>query len=319
MYVDKMLAGVKAVQTLSRLNRSHPLKHDTFVLDFANSVDVIQEAFKDYYRMTILSEATDPNKLHDLKADLDARQVYAWEDVEKLVELYLGGADRDKLDPILDGCVTVYKELDEDGQVDFKGNAKAFQRTYSFLASVLPYTNAEWEKLAVFLNFLVPKLPAPVEEDLSKGILQVIDMDSYRAEVKAQMAIALSDEQGEVGPVPTSGTTHRPEPELELLSNIIREFNDLFGNIEWKDADKIRQVISEEIPSKVAADTAYQNAMQNSDKQTARLEHDLALQKVIVDLLSDHTELFKQFMDNPSFKKWLSDRIFAVTYETPAI
>jgi type I restriction enzyme R subunit len=239
--------------------------------------------------------------------------------VEKLVELYLGGADRDKLDPILDGCVTVYKELDEDGQVDFKGNAKAFQRTYSFLASVLPYTNAEWEKLAVFLNFLVPKLPAPVEEDLSKGILQVIDMDSYRAEVKAQMAIALSDEQGEVGPVPTSGTTHRPEPELELLSNIIREFNDLFGNIEWKDADKIRQVISEEIPSKVAADTAYQNAMQNSDKQTARLEHDLALQKVIVDLLSDHTELFKQFMDNPSFKKWLSDRIFAVTYETPAI
>lgn len=319
MYVDKVLSGVKAVQTLSRLNRSHPLKHDTFVLDFANSVDVIQEAFKDYYRTTILSEATDPNKLHDLKADLDSRQVYAWEDVEKLVELYLSGADRDKLDPILDACVAVYKELDEDGQVDFKGKAKAFQRTYSFLSSVLPYTNAEWEKLSVFLNFLVPKLPAPIEEDLSKGILQVIDMDSYRAEVKAQMAIVLPDEGGEVGPVPTSGTPHKPEAELDLLSNIIREFNDLFGNIEWKDADKIRQVISEEIPAKVAADTAYQNAMQNSDKQTARLEHDLALQKVIVDLLSDHTELFKQFMDNPSFKRWLSDRIFAVTYENPAI
>ena len=91
------------------------------------------------------------------------------------------GPDRDQLDPILDACVTVYKErLDEDGQVDFKGKAKAFERAYGFLASILPYTHAEWEKLSIFLNFLVQKLPAPVEEDLSKGILESIDMDSYR-------------------------------------------------------------------------------------------------------------------------------------------
>ena len=74
------------------------------------------------------------------------------------------------------------RELDEDGQVDFKGKAKAFTRTYNFLASILPYTNAEWEKLSIFLTFLVPKLPAPVEEDLSRGILETIDMDSYRVE-----------------------------------------------------------------------------------------------------------------------------------------
>ena len=108
-----------------------------------------------------------------------------------MVELYLGGADRDKLDPILDACVAVYNdELDEDGQVDFKGKAKAFVRTYGFLASILPYTNAEWEKLSIFLNFLVPKLPAPKEEDLSKGILEAIDMDSYRVEKQAAMKIA---------------------------------------------------------------------------------------------------------------------------------
>lgn len=315
MYVDKPLSGIKAVQTLSRLNRAHPQKHDTFVLDFLNDVDTIEAAFADYYRTTILSEETDPNKLHDLKSDLDGYQVYAWSQVEELVEKYLGGADRDKLDPILDACVAVYNaELDEDGQVDFKGKAKAFVRTYGFLASILPYSNAEWEKLSIFLNFLIPKLPAPKEEDFSRGILEAIDMDSYRAEVKATLRITLPDKDSEIGPVPTSGGGWKPEPELDHLSNIIRAFNDQFGSIDWKDGDKIRRVISEEIPAKVAADTAYQNAMKNSDKQNARIEHDKALQRVMIELLTDHTELFKQFSDNQSFKKWLSDTIFNLTY-----
>jgi len=316
MYVDKQLAGIKAVQTLSRLNRAHPQKSDTFVLDFMNDADTIMEAFSDYYRTTILSEETDPNKLHDLKATLDGYQVYGWSQVEQLVELFLGGTDRDKLDPILDACVAVYNnDLDEDEQVDFKGKAKAFVRTYQFLASILPYTNAEWEKLSIFLNFLTPKLPAPKEDDLAKGILEAIDMDSYRVEMREALKISLPDEDGEVGPVPTSGGGRKPEPELDKLSNIIKTFNDLFGNIEWKDADRIRQVIAEELPAKVAADKAYQNAMRNSDKAAARLEHDRALQKVVISMLADHTELFKQFSDNPSFKKWLSDTIFGVTYE----
>ncbi len=317
MYVDKPLAGIKAVQTLSRLNRAHPKKHDTFILDFFNDVDVIQKAFSDYYRTTILSEETDPNKLHDLKSDLDGYQVYSPEQIDGLVELYLNGAERETLDPILDACVAVYNsDLDEDGQVDFKGKSKAFVRTYGFLASILPYTNADWEKLSIFLNFLIPKLPAPKEEDLSKGILETIDMDSYRAEVQASMNITLADEDAELGAVPTAGGGRKPEPELDQLSNIIKTFNDLFGNIDWKDADKIRKVIAEEIPDKVAADTAYQNAMKNSDKQNARIEHDKALGRVMVELIADHTELFKQFSDNPSFKKWLGDTIFGATYQS---
>ena len=206
MYVDKILSGIKAVQTLSRLNRAHPKKHDVFVLDFMNDANTIQEAFSDYYRTTILSEETDPNKLHDLKAALDGYQVYADAEIDQLVTLYLGGAVRDQLDPILDACVAVYREqLDEDGQVDFKGKAKAFVRAYGFLASILPYTSAEWEKLSIFLNFLVPKLPAPVEEDLSRGILESIDMDSYRVEKKAAMHVQLADKNAEIDPVPTAG------------------------------------------------------------------------------------------------------------------
>jgi type I restriction enzyme, R subunit len=316
MYVDKPLSGIKAVQTLSRLNRAHPQKYDTFVLDFMNDVDTIQKAFADYYRTTILSEETDPNKLHDLKTALDGAQVYSSPQVEEFVALYLGGADRDRLDPILDACVASYNsDLDEDGQVSFKGRAKAFVRTYGFLASVLPYSSAAWEKLSILLNFLVPKLPAPREEDLSRGLVETIDMDSYRVEKQAAIKIALPDADSEIGPVPTDGGGRRPETEMDYLSNIIKTFNDQFGNIDWKDGDKIRKVIAEEIPAKVSADRAYQNAMKNSDKQNARIEHDKALQRVIIELLTDHTELFKQFSDNPSFRKWLADSMFAATYQ----
>jgi type I restriction enzyme R subunit len=215
--------------------------------------------------------------------------------------------------------VAVYREqLDEDGQVDFKGKAKAFVRAYSFLASILPYTNAGWEKLSIFLNFLISKLPAPVEEDLSKGILDAIDMDSYRVEKKAAMKIQLPDENAEIEPVPTTGGGHRAEPELEHLSSILKTFNDQFGNIAWTDADRIHKLITEEIPARVSADTAYQNAQQNSDRQNARIEHDKALARVMTAVLKDDTELFKQFSDNESFRRWLTDTVFGLTYQRPA-
>ena len=318
MYVDKILSGIKAVQTLSRLNRAHPKKHDVFVLDFMNAADTIQEAFADYYRTTILSEETDPNTLHDLKAALDNYQVYADTEIERLVTLYLDGADRDRLDSILDACVAIYKEqLDEDGQVDFKGKAKAFMRTYGFLASILPYTNAEWEKLSIFLNFLVPKLPAPVEEDLSKGILESIDMDSYRVEKKAAIHVQLADEDAEIEPVPTSGSGSRPEPELDHLSNILKTFNDQFGNIAWEDVDRVHRLITKEIPARVAEDTAYRNARENSDRQNARIEHDEALRRVMTAVINDDMQLFKQFTDNESFRRWMTDNVFGLTYSQP--
>ena len=315
MYVDKVLTGIKAVQTLSRLNRAHPKKHDAFVLDFVNDADTIQAAFGDYYRTTILAEETDPNKLHDLEAELDGYQIYSTTQVDEFVTLYLRGADRDKLDPILDACVGTYKEdLGEDSQVDFKGKAKAFVRTYAFLSSILPYTNAEWEKLSIFLNFLISKLPAPVEEDLSKGILETIDMDSYRVEKQAVVNIQLPDEDAKIGPVPTSGGGYLPEPELERLSKIVKSFNDQFGNIDWEDGDRVERLITEEIPARVAADAAYQNAQRNSDKQNARIEHDKALERVMNGLIKDDTELFKQFSDNESFKRWLTEAVFSRTY-----
>ena len=319
MYVDKTLSGIKAVQTLSRLNRGHPRKHDVFVLDFLNDTETIRTAFDPYYRTTILADQTDPNKLHDLVDDLARAQVYSTDQVEQLVKLYLDGADRDRLDPILDECVSVYlDDLDEDGQVAFKSQAKSFLRTYGFLASILPYGHVEWEKLSIFLTFLTPKLPAPKEEDLSQGILDAIDMESYRVEKKAMQRIVLADEEGEIDPVPTGGVGHRPEAHLDRLSNIIRAFNDLFGNIDWKDEDHVRKLITETIPARVAGDDAFRNARQHSDSENARIESDKALGRVMNEVITDDMQLFRQFADNESFRRWLSDTVFELVYHQAA-
>ena len=316
MYVDKSLSGIKAVQTLSRLNRAHPKKYDTFVLDFMNGSDVIQESFQTYYQSTVLSNETDPNRLHDIRSILDGHNVFTMDEVNDLAQRYLNGAPRDQLDPILDICVERYiHQLDEDSQVEFKGNAKAFARTYNFLASILSFSNANWEKYSIFLNLLIPKLPAPQEEDLSRGILETIDMDSYRVEMQTTINITLNPTDSEIAPAPVLTAGGRAEAEMERLSAILRNFNDMFGNIDWNDQDKIKKVITEEIPSLVANDPAYQNAIKNSDKQNARIEHDKALERVINGLLTDHVELFQQFADNPSFRKWLSDNNFNVTYQ----
>jgi len=312
MYVDKPLSGIKAVQTLSRLNRAHPQKHDCFVLDFQNNAEAITFAFQDYYRTTLLAEETDPNKLHDLKMALDGAQVYSPEQVRQVVELFLGGADRDQLDPILDACVAVYVErLDEDGQVGFKGKAKVFCRTYAFLSSVIPYSNAEWEKLSIFLDLLTPKLPAPKEEDLAKGILEAIDMDSYRVEKKAAMKIALEDKDVEIEPASADAHGHMPEPEMDRLSSILKMFNEQFGTL-FTDSDRVAKRIRDDIAPKVAADTAYQNAKENTP-HTARMAHDAALAKVMQHLLKDDTQVYKQFVENESFKRFVGDMVYAIT------
>jgi type I restriction enzyme R subunit len=314
MYVDKPLSGIKAVQTLSRLNRAHPQKHDVFVLDFMNDADTIIEAFTAYYRTTVLSEETDANKLHDLKLALERYQVYSVEQVDGVVESYLSGAGRDQLEPWLNECVATYcLHLDEDGQVDFKGKAKAFTRTYDFLGSILPYTNAAWEKLSILLNLLIPKLPAPLEEDLSAGILESIDMDSYRNEKLAAMRLLLPDADAEIGPVPTEGGGRKPEPELDRLSNILKTFNEQFGTL-FTDADRVVRRIHEDIAPKVAADPAYRNARDNTPN-AARIELDAALKRVVGPLLKDDTEFYKQFVQNDSFRRYVTDLVHDLTAE----
>lgn len=313
MYVDKPLSDIAAVQSLSRLNRAAPGKDEVYVLDFANKAETIEKAFSRFYRTTILSGETDPNKLYDLISLMEGYQVYDHSDVDKVVDLFLNGGERDRLDPLLDPCVALYNQLETDDQIQFKSAAKAFVRTYGFLGSILPYGNAAWEKLSIFLNLLIPKLPSPQTDDLSEGILSAVDLDSYRNEAREAVAIKLEDEDAEIDPVPTGKVGHIVEPEMDPLSQIISEFNDMFGNIQWNDADNVQQQLLR-IPVMVSHDEKYRNAMKNSDEQEARTEGERALQQVIFSIMADNMELFKQFQDNPSFKKWLTDMVFNLTY-----
>ncbi len=316
MYVDKTLEGIKAVQTLSRLNRAHPLKHNVFVLDFLNDVEGIKAAFQDYYQTTILSQATDPNKLNDLKSGLDESAVYTQQQVEQISYLFLAGADRPLLDPILDKCRENYKsELDEDGQVKFKGDAKAFVRTYDFLCTVLPYTHEGWERLSIFLNLLIPKLPAPKEEDLSKGILEAINMDSYRAEKQANQKLILESQDALIEPSSVSGGGSAPEPVLKPLDEILKEWHQHWGNVDWQDKDKVEAILTRELPAMVAEDKAFQNARQNSDVQNARIEHDKALARAMTSLVNSNLEIFKLFSDNEDFKRFVTQTSFKINYQ----
>lgn len=319
MYVDKHLADTHAVQTLSRLNRAHPHKYDAFVLDFTNDVDTIREAFDSYYRTTLLSDETDPNELHDLQDSLNAYEVYSTATIQNFVILFLGNFDRDRLDPILDSCVAIYKEnLDDDERVDFKSKARAFLRTYDFLATILTYPVPEWERLSIFLQFLVPKLPAQIEDDLSKGIIESIDMDNYRVERNATMNLCITDENAEIDPAPVGGGGAFPEAQLDHLSNILRVFNGHFGNMQWTNEDRTRRLATEVIPARMLNDSAYGYACRSSDRQNARIELNEALKRVMPTIIDDDIELYRQYVDNEAFKHLIRNTIFELTYSQSA-
>ena len=316
MYVDTGLSDIKAVQTLSRLNRSHPEKKDTFILDFVNDVKVIKAAFDRYYKTTILSGETDANKLNDLTDTMESIQVYNDEQINNLVNLYIDGAEREQLDPVLDECVEAYRRLDIEDQIEFKSSAKTFVRTYNFLAAILPYGSAEWEKLAIFLSSLIPKLPTPQGEDYTDGLLEDVDLDSYRVEARETLRITLANENSEINPIPVGTDVGIDVPELDTLSNILEEFHKIVGDIDWTDADKVKKQLTE-LPEIVKQDEAYKNAMQTSDEQNARTESDRATKEAILSTMSSGIELYKAIQENESFRKLVMDMVFNATYNKP--
>ena len=155
------------------------------------------------------------------------------------------------------------------------------------------------------------KLALVDANDAKDIILEAIDMDSYRVEKKAAMKIALADTDAEIEPVPTDASGRKSEPELDRLSNILKTFNEQFGTL-FTDTDRVAKRIREDIAPKVAADAAYQNAKENTP-HTARMAHDQALAKVMQHLLTDDTQVYKQFVENESFKRFVGDMVYAIT------
>ncbi|MFM7636114.1 MAG: hypothetical protein ACKO7Z_11210 [Cyanobacteriota bacterium] len=224
--------------------------------------------------------------------------------MDEFVTLFLSNSDRDALQPILNHCRQIYcEQLSEDDQVAFKSKAKAFVRSYDFLATILTYNKPEWEKLSIFLTLLVRALPAPEEDDLTKGMLELVDMDSYRTEKQQQRSVPLADQDSTLDPAPVSGGGFRPQPELEPLSVIVTNFNEQFGT-SFNDEDRIYRLNRDEIAPQVEHDQRYRNAKANTPN-TAAIELDAALNRAVDPLFLDQTEVYKQFKDNPLFRNFV--------------
>lgn len=318
MYVDKKLDGVQAVQTLSRLNRSYkPYKKDTFVLDFYNTADEIKEAFEPYFTSTMLSEETNPNKLNDLVDALDKFEVYQDHQIEDFFAKYINGEERITLDPIIDSSVHLFKnELNSDKQIDFKIKAKSFLRTYSYLAKIIDFNNVQWEKLWWYLKFLVPKLTIDKTDDLAEGIIESIDMESYRPAKQGKENIALDTDIGIVSPIPVDVRGGKPEPELDTLENILNAFNQRFGDIDWTDKDKVNEILTQQIPADMKADAKIMKDITNSpDKQNAKISSDKKLSNLMQKYLHTQTEIYKKFSSDKDFERRYKEFIFDTLWQ----
>lgn len=313
MYVDKKLGGVNAVQTLSRLNRSHPLKKDTFVLDFANSADDIEKAFKPYFESTILGEATDPNKLFDLQDALDNYQVYTKEQVVEFSDKILANVPVDLLHAMLDNSTAIFRnDLAEEQQADFRAKVKTYVRLYIFLSQIVPFENPYLERLYIFLNHLQNKLGGDTPIDLAQGILDNIDMDSYRLQLEATTNIAM--EQGEdLKPIPTDMRGSTNQPEIDKLSNILQTFNDRYGT-QFEDVDKVRQM-AESVANDVAKNQELITSIKYSDDQNARITSDKIVGEELLKHITTNFDLYKLYSDNKEFKEDFSAMMFSLVKE----
>ena len=309
MYVDKVLTDVKAVQTLSRLNRCHPKKRDTFVLDFANETDDIQKSFQRFYKTTILSKETDPNKLNELLMQIEEANIYTEEEVRELNERYWSNAPRETLDPIVNKAVVRFKALDENTQITTKSSIKGFLRTYPFIAAVMPFKSTEWEMLDTYFSLLIHKLPKLTGEESTEGLIESIDFDKYRLIKNDEKKIELENKNSEIAPIPV-GTAQGPqEPDLVKLSDILNEWNNLhFTNIE-----KAKEQL-EELPERLRADETFVNAAKNSNKETAMQQCAASLMMIVAGMLNENTEFCRYYLDNPDFMAAINNRVFDSVY-----
>lgn len=311
MYVDKKLGGVSAVQTLSRLNRTASGKTDTFVMDFANTTDEIKNSFEPYYETTILGEATDPNKLFDLQNALDAYQVYTNAQVQEFSDKIVQNVPVDQLHIILDAAANVFRTaLDEKSQEDFRAKCKSYVRLYVFLAQIVPFTNPYLERLYIFLNHLQNKIQREQGEDLAQGVLDTIDLDSIKYILLGTTNIPL-DQGKELMPSSEMGSGVA-EPEMELLSNIVKAFNDRFGTT-FTNEDKVRKMTAElmqDVKDDQAAMDNINASLNKNDIQNAQITFTDILKEKMINHIDSNFEVFKEYNDNPEFKAFLAGQMF---------
>jgi type I restriction enzyme R subunit len=264
----------------------------------------------------IVSRETDPNKLNDLQEALDELQIYDEEVVQAFFEDYYDeSTDRSKLDAIIDLIVRNFNEdLILEQQVSFKGDAKTFVRTYSYLSRIMKFPNNYWEMLWLTMKHLIPHLKIE-EEPNDENILEVIDMDTYRTSRIMDMTnIALEDREGYLEPIPVEMGGGMSETEWESLESIIAAFNNRFGDINWEEhginSEEAEEILTHQIPQKIAENVEGMQSIINSDKVNAKEESNDLVQKQMHDMMRTNVGLFKMFSDDDNFKNRYQEFIF---------
>jgi type I restriction enzyme R subunit len=307
MYVDKKLGGVNAVQTLSRLNRTHPEKNSTMVLDFANEAEEIRAAFAPYYETTLLSEATDPNLLYDAQQRLASFPVYTEADVDAFARIYFDPkVNQDRIHAALGTVVEQFRALSEEEQRDFRGHLTDYVRLYAFLAQVLTFADPDLEKLYVFARNLRRLLPADRVE-LPRDVQQNIDMESYRIQQTSSGRITLERRPGVLDPMATKSTTRGDTPaEMEPLSRIIAELNEQFG----ANLGPEHRVTLGQMMEKLSADAALDAAARANTRDNVRLAFDRKVERVVQDIVDTNFEFYRRITDDPAFGAALKNFLF---------
>jgi len=307
MYVDKKLGGVGAVQTLSRLNRTHPPdKTGTMVLDFANESDEIKVAFEPYYETTLLSEATDPNLLYEVQSRLAAFPVYTNADLHAFAKVYFDTkATQDRLYAALRPIVERFVGLPDDEQLDFRGQLTDYARLYAFLAQVLTFADADLEKLYVFARHLRRLLPADRIE-LPREVQQNIDMESYRIQQTGSGQIALERRPGVLDPVSTKIGYAAGAEEVETLSRIIAELNERFG---LKLGPEHRVTLGQ-MMEKLDDDAGLDAAARVNTRENVRLTFDQKVEHVIQEIVDSNFDLYRRITDDRAFGEAIKDLLF---------
>ena len=307
MYVDKKLGGVGAVQTLSRLNRTAYSKDDTFVLDFVNETDDIKESFQPYYTTTVLSEATDPNILHDLERDVRGFKFFTDFEVNGFVDELYAKATPDKLNHIIDGVVSRISEenLTEEEMESFKTTVFDYLKKYAFISQIVTFEDPQLEKLFIFLKYLIKKLPKR-ENPLPYEVLEAIDMETYRIEKKVETNLSLENTEGVIDPMGGGGEKGISEDEKDALSKIIKEVNERYGT-SFNNSDK---VILNDLSKRLLESEVLLGSVKNNSKDAAKLKFDQLFQDELVGVLDNHFSLYQKLDQSPELKKFVQERVF---------
>jgi type I restriction enzyme, R subunit len=305
MYVDKKLSGVNAVQTLSRLNRVHPDKEETVVLDFANEADEIVAAFAPYYETTLLSEETDPHLLYDLQQALSGAGLFSQTDVDEFATRYFGNQSQDLLYAVLKPLVSRFEELQEDEQNDFRAKLIDYVRLYAFLSQVLTFADLELEKLYQLARFLRRYLPKPPTE-LPHEIQEQIDIESFRVQKTSTGKLTLPRGTGILDPMQEKTPAGKDDEHVDPLSEILRRLNERFGaNLTEEDRVTLRHVAQ-----KLEKDNALDASARVNTRENVRLTFDHKFNDIFQDIINSNFDLYRRATDDETFGTALKDYLF---------